>query len=183
MGANRRGAMVCRLRATAETKKMLKEFSHLLTKTMIASAAGSGADLLRDVAKQHAPVGETGALKAGLWARVEQKGSISAAYVTGDYRKHVPGRTEGYSPHYHLVEYGTAGIRPAVSKRSKPPGIPFIDGRFVKLGGRLVFITQTGKMPAKPFMRPALDRNRMRIQVRIERSLQNMINKKLREYK
>jgi HK97 gp10 family phage protein len=46
--------------------------------------------------------------------------------------------------HAHLVEFGTG------PRSLKKP-------RTVLLGGRMVTITHTGQMPARPFLRPAFD--------------------------
>lgn len=93
----------------------------------------------------------------------EAKSSTAFKDATGNLRKSIKvlrrkdadGETAhivaATSPHAHLVEFGTQG--PRVSKDKKMPLDGIYDGK-----GRLKFAEVVGPMPAKPFLRPALEK-------------------------
>ncbi len=121
----------------SEMDKILKEMPFVVRKKVIAAAVRSGAAIIRKEAKRLAPYDEN--RKRGEHLRdhivVRKKRRTNDIYQVGPDRA---------VPHAHLVEFGTG---PRVFK----------EPHRVKLGGKWVEVTQAGVMPAKPFLRPAVD--------------------------
>ena len=89
----------------------------------------------------------TGALKRSIGTRV-LRGEPAAIAVRPRYGRSESKKTGKVTAgfHAHLVEYGTPPRLIPLGKRWK-----------TTLGGRAVYITNTGAMPAQPFMRPAFE--------------------------
>jgi len=108
-----------------------------------------GTKTVYDDALRAAPYGHTGNLKAGIGMSV---------------RKGMEAFGEVYSnaPHSHLVEFGT---HPRITYPKKKKALKFRDGGFAR--GYI----RAGSMSKKPFMRPAADKNKPRIEAEMERVL------------
>lgn len=115
----------------------------------IKSAVASSVTAIKEQAIRLAPAGSTGNLKAGIKSEM----SFSSPY----------GVVKSTSPHSHVVEFGTAE-RITYNKKGKQAMI--INGNFVK--GDIY----NGKMPQKPFMRPAVESEKPKIEENIKKVLQ-----------
>jgi len=115
----------------------------------IKSAVASGVTAIKEQAIRLAPAGPTGNLKAGIKSEM----SSSSAY----------GVVKSTSSHSHIVEFGT-GERITYNKKGKQAMV--INGSFVK--GDIY----NGKMPRKPFMRPAVETEKPKIEENIKKVLQ-----------
>lgn len=106
------------------------------SKKIQRAAFRKAAKFIQEAAKRKAPLGPTGNLRDSIKVsvRTKQKGRIMWAEVWIDAR---------IAPHAHIVERGT------VERFHKSRG--WGSGK----RGRY-----TGRMPAKPFLRPAFDQNR-----------------------
>lgn len=111
----------------------------------IRKAIADGVRATHAAAVAKAPYGPTGNLKAGI--KMEIKGSY--------------GEVKSTAPHSHIVEFGT-GPRITAPRRKKAL---LINGNFVR--GDIY----NGKMPAKPFMRPAIEQERPSIEAKIEEAV------------
>jgi len=118
------------------------------TQQAIKSAVTDGVNAIRDQAIRLAPAGLTGNLKSGIKSEMSQ----NVAY----------GVIKSTSQHSHLVEFGT-GERITYSKNKQALKI---NGSFVR--GDIY----NGKMPAKPFMRPAVESEKPKIEENIKKVLQ-----------
>ena len=130
-------------KATADIEKYNKE-----TQQAIKSAVADGVTAIKVQAIRLAPAGLTGNLKTGIQSEMGQSGSYGVIKST--------------SPHSHIVEFGTAE-RITYTKNKQALKI---NGSFVK--GDIY----NGKMPKKPFMRPAVEAERPKIEENIKRVLQ-----------
>jgi len=117
----------------------------------IQKALDKGAQIIADEAKRIAPLGPTGNLKKGIYAKEMpyKKYSPSVAIVTVD--RHI-------APHSHLVEFGT-GVR--IGKKGKAG---YIGKSF-------------GIMPARPFLRPAFDSKKSEVERFVKNYLKNELIK------
>lgn len=126
--------------------KLLKDFPDRIQRDVINAAASAGATVVKNEAKRNIRANGsevTGRLYKSIRTK-KKRGTHGVYQVFSD-------KTAGYS---HLVEFGT-GPR----KLPKP--------RTVKIGGNWAEITHTGTMPAKPFLRPALDENHQKVMKKI----------------
>ena len=121
------------------------------TKEAIRAAISAGVDAIRDRAIRAAPAGPTGNLKAGIKSEMSKSGSSGVIKST--------------SPHSHIVEFGT-GPRITMNRLNSRKKALVINGSFVK--GMIA----NGKMPAKPFMRPAVEAEKPNIEESIKKVLQ-----------
>ena len=121
------------------------------TKEAIKSAISAGVDAIRDRAIRAAPAGATGNLKAGIKAEMSKYGASGVIKST--------------SPHSHIVEFGT-GPRITMNRLNSHKKALVINGSFVK------GMINNGKMPAKPFMRPAVEAEKPKIEESIKKVLQ-----------
>ena len=122
-----------KLEGAAQLDSLLMDFPRQIKKRIIANAVSAGATVMRQEVERQAPIQKRFASTYPL------KKSILSRKVRGKDFYHVgPSRR---APHAHLVEFGTTGRR------------FFKKPHFVNLGGRRVFVTHSGTMPADPFMR------------------------------
>lgn len=119
------------------------------TQQAIKSAVADSVTAIRDQAIRLAPAGLTGNLKSGIKAEMGRTGAYGVVKST--------------SQHSHLVEFGT-GER--ITYNSKNKQALKINGSFVR--GDIY----NGKMPAKPFMRPAVESEKPKIEENIKKVLQ-----------
>jgi HK97 gp10 family phage protein len=115
----------------------------------IKAAVADGVTAIKEQAMRMAPAGPTGNLKAGIKSEMGQSGAYGVIKST--------------APHSRLVEFGT-GERITYNKAGKKAMV--INGRFVR--GDIY----NGKMPAKPFMRPAAEAEKPKIEESIKKVLQ-----------
>lgn len=98
-----------------------------------------------------APMGPTGSLKAGIHSEME--------------REKPQGIVKSDAPHSHLVEFGTveriASNDPRKGKKAMRINDKFVSG-----------VIRTGKMPKRPFMRPAMMQERGKIENEMEKIFQ-----------
>ena len=107
-----------------------------------------GAKVIADAAKAKAPKGPSGNLKKAIKVkRMERRGNQPAPYIAAVDRKR--------APHAHLVEYGYPGIR--IAKRGRFKGKQF------------------GRMPAKPFFRPAVDAKQGEVAFMVQAGLKKLV--------
>lgn len=116
--------------------------------TGIVRTIANGTQAVYSAAVRMAPRGPTGNLKAGLTYRLSG----------------VSGMVMSRAPHSHLVEFGT---EPRITYRQVKKGTKHAmrlpDGRFVK--GDIY----NGRMPKKPFMRPAYMTERDNIEAQMKK--------------
>lgn len=114
---------------------------------------------LRNKIRSRVPKGETKNLYNAIEARRFRRkiAGYPAVFVRVDRKK---------APHYHLVEFGTEGIR-----WSKKGLMKF------KIGEQWVVTRYVAKMPAQPFFRPTVDENRYRVTKRIMDDVETVIKK------
>ena len=125
-----------KLEGAAQLDSLLMDFPRQIKKRIIANAVSAGATVMRQEVERQAPIQKRFASTYPL------KKSILSRKVRGKDFYHVgPSRR---APHAHLVEFGTG------PRKFKKP-------HFVNLGGRRVFVTHSGIMPANPFMRRAFN--------------------------
>ncbi len=123
----------------------------------IIRAIERGTNAVRATAIMKAPMGATGTLKAGIHADM------------------IPGKPVGIvssdAKHSHLIEFGTqprlTGLKPWKGKKALR--IPQKDGNYGFVKG----VISSGRMPKKPFMGPAAEQERARIEAEIERAIKN----------
>ena len=101
--------------------------------------------------------------------KAEAKASTAFTDRTGTLRKSIRIQTMrdadgekivvvgAFAPHAHLVEFGTQAPR----RSDREGGKMFLDGVYSRKG-RGVFVDEVGPMPARPFLRPALEKVLMR---------------------
>lgn len=138
-----------------EIEKVLAALPDKLGPQVLTRTLRKAAKPLTDEAKRLVPK-RSGELAKSI--------GVVAAKDFGNYTGVYVGPRRGiYGGHHaHLVEYGTA-----MRKLDKPT--------LIKIGGKLVTITHTGTMPAKPFMRPAYDSKIDEVQQEVKRVLQEEI--------
>lgn len=95
------------LEADSETKRILKEFGHLLTEGEIKFAAAEGAEVLAEEARKVVQK-KTGKLFRSIIVRTGRKGGRVAAMVGVDYK----GFTKVERPYPFVLEYGNARNSP-----------------------------------------------------------------------
>ena len=137
---------------SSATYKATADINHYneTTQQRIRSAIADGVRATHAAAVTKAPYGATGNLKAGI--ETELHGSYGVVKST--------------APHSHIVEFGTA--ERIVAPRTKKAMT--INGSFVR--GDIY----NGKMPAKPFMRPAIEQERPNIEAKIEEAVKGESN-------
>lgn len=118
------------------------------TQKKIRNVIAKGTVSIMKAAIAKAPMGLTGELKAGIRSELEQKKP--------------QGIVKSDAPHSHLVEFGTAERLTWNDPRRGKKAMR-INGDFVS--GTI----RTGKMPKKPFMRPAMMQERDKIENEMER--------------
>lgn len=138
-----------------EIEKVLAALPDKLGPKVLTQTLRKAAKPLTDEAKRLVPV-DSGELKKSI--------GVIAAKDFGNYTGVYVGPRRGiYAGHHaHLVEYGTV-----MRKLDKPI--------LIKIGGKLVTITHTGTMPAKPFMRPAYDAKIGQVQEEVGKELYNIL--------
>lgn len=118
------------------------------TQAAIRKATKEGIEAVHAAAVRAAPIRATGNLRKGI------KQTFDEATCSGEVRAE--------APHSHLVEFGTMERITAPTKKKLALKIneSFVRG--------WIF---TGKMPKKPFMRPAIEKERARLEASIERAM------------
>ena len=97
-----------------------------------------GAQKMTKALRENAPEGPSSNLKKAIKTKKLQRwGKNPAPSIAAVDRKK--------APHVHLVEHGTSGVRPV-----DPP-------HYTSFGGKVVKITNTGRMPPNPFFRRTVE--------------------------
>ena len=117
----------------------------------IRAEVQTGCANIRDRAIRGAPKGETGNLAAGIKMEMSPRGASGVIKST--------------APHSHLVEFGT-GVRITMNRPTGHKRAMVINGNFVR------GMIRTGKMPKRPFMRPAVEAEKPNIEEAIKKVLQ-----------
>lgn len=133
-------------KATADISKYSAE-----TGQKIRAAVEHGCEAIKSDAIRAAPGGPTGNLKAGITMDMSPRGAYGVIKSTAQ--------------HSHLVEFGT-GVRIAMNKPKNHKRAMVINGDYVR--GMIV----TGKMAARPFMRPAVEKEKPKIEEDIKKILE-----------
>lgn len=126
-----------------ELNKALRDINHYgaSAQTGLRKAIRTGTERVFRNAVNGANVGPTGNLRRGIKMHYDSAKNY--------------GEVKSTAPHGHLYEYGTVP-RIVLPLRAKALLLP--DGRFVR------GVIQAGRMPARPFMGPAIIRERPKIQ-------------------
>lgn len=122
-----------------EIEKVLKEMPFVVRRRVVAAAVRSGAAVIRKEARRLAPKDE----KRGQGVHLSDPKGIIVKKKRGTNDIYQVGPSKEV-PHGHLVEFGTT------HRQLKKP-------RWFNLNGRWVYLTHSGTMPAKPYLRPAVD--------------------------
>ena len=117
------------------------------TQAAIKKATKEGIQAVHAAAVRAVPIRATGNLRKGI------KQKFDEATCSGEVRAE--------APHSHLVEFGT---RERVTAPLRKKALKIAEG-FVR------GFTFTGKMPKKPFLRPAMEKERTAIEANIERAV------------
>ena len=117
----------------------------------IKKAIETGVKAVHTAAVTKAPGGRTGNLRAGI------KMSITSTGTTAG------GNVRSTAPHGHLVEFGT---KPRLVQ-NRPGKRAMVIGGSVRKGPWMA-----GAMPKKPFMRPAIEQERPKIEEAIRRAVE-----------
>ena len=117
------------------------------TQKEIRQATRDGVAAVHATAVRAAPIRATGNLRRGVVQEFDEKTCS--------------GKVRATAPHSHLVEFGT---RERVTAPLRKKALKIAEG-FVRGW------TFTGKMPKKPFMRPAMEKERAAIEASIERAV------------
>ena len=127
---------------TADIKKYDEE-----TQNRIKQAVRNGTKGVYENAVRAAPMKRTGNLKTGITMEMSDREATGVVKST--------------APHSHLVEFGTKQrfVTPTIHKALK------IKSQFVR------GVITSGKMPKKPFMRPAIEKERPKIETAIKGAL------------
>ena len=118
------------------------------TQKKIRKATREGIAAVHAAAVRAAPICATGNLRRGIVQEFDEKTCS--------------GKVRATAPHSHLVEFGT---RERVTAPLRKKALKIAEG-FVR------GFTFTGKMPKKPFLRPAMEKERAAIEANIERAVQ-----------
>ncbi|WP_196602160.1 HK97-gp10 family putative phage morphogenesis protein [Pectinatus frisingensis] len=132
-------------KATAQIEKY-----DAATQEKIKAAIKNGTTAVFEQAVRNAPMSATGNLKKGI----KMETNTNYSYASGIVKS--------TAPHSHLVEFGTRR-RIVYPVRRKAM---VINGHFVK------GYVNNGAMPKKPFLRPAIDKERPGIEESIKKVLQ-----------
>ena len=120
------------------------------TQAAIRGAVKGGVTAVYDAAQRRAPLGRTGNLKIGL------KKEFDEAKCGGVVKT--------MAPHSHLIEFGTrervSFPRPGTRAMKFTPSGDFVRGDIY-----------TGRMTPRPFLRPAMEEQRAKIESDIERAI------------
>lgn len=117
------------------------------TQRAIRKATRDGVAAVYDAAIRAAPIRATGNLRRGIEQAFDEKTCA--------------GQVRATAPHAHLVEFGTRErVTAPLRKKALKINAGFVRGW-----------TFTGKMPKKPFMRPAIEKERANIESSIERAM------------
>lgn len=117
------------------------------TQKKIRKATRDGIAAVHAAAVRAAPIRATGNLRRGIVQEFDEKTCS--------------GKVRATAPHSHLVEFGT---RERVTAPLRKKALKIAEG-FVR------GFTFTGKMPKKPFLRPAMEKERTAIEANIERAV------------
>ena len=117
------------------------------TQKKIRKATRDGVAAVHAAAVRAAPIRATGNLRRGIVQEFDEKTCS--------------GKVRATAPHSHLVEFGT---RERVTAPLRKKALKIAEG-FVR------GFTFTGKMPKKPFLRPAMEKERTAIEANIERAV------------
>ena len=117
------------------------------TQKKIRKATREGIAAVHAAAVRAAPIRATGNLRRGIVQEFDEKTCS--------------GKVRATAPHSHLVEFGT---RERVTAPLRKKALKIAEG-FVR------GFTFTGKMPKKPFLRPAMEKERTAIEANIERAV------------
>ena len=117
------------------------------TQKKIRKATRDGVAAVHAAAVRVAPIRATGNLRRGIVQEFDEKTCS--------------GKVRATAPHSHLVEFGT---RERVTAPLRKKALKIAEG-FVR------GFTFTGKMPKKPFLRPAMEKERTAIEANIERAV------------
>ena len=117
------------------------------TQQRIRAATRDGVAAAHAAAVRAAPIRATGNLRRGIVQEFDEKTCS--------------GKVRATAPHSHLVEFGT---RERVTAPLRKRALKIVEG-FVR------GFTFTGKMPKKPFLRPAMEKERAAIESNIERAV------------
>lgn len=117
------------------------------TQKKIRKATRDGVAAVHAAAVRVAPIRATGNLRRGIVQEFDEKTCS--------------GKVRATAPHSHLVEFGT---RERVTAPLRKKALKIAEG-FVR------GFTFMGKMPKKPFLRPAMEKERTAIEANIERAV------------
>lgn len=147
----------------AELRKALEELPKEIQGRPLRSAVSAAAGLIRDKAKQAAPVGETGNLKSAIYRYRSRRNS-----ATGKETFFV-GIRQGKAQYKDTAINRRKG---RVGKKYNTQGEAYY-WRFLEFG--------TAKMQKKPFLRPAFDENKEAavelMKQRMRRAIDNQVKK------
>ena len=133
-------------------EQLLKNMEELPTvamkKTVVRNALKKALGPVLVAAKQSVPRGKTGNLARGMKISTRLKPSQRRGRPRD--RTTVTAYVGSTMPHAHLIEFGT---KERTLKRSS----------VAPIGGGLLTVHRTGRMPANPFLRTAWDGNRSRL--------------------
>ena len=151
----------------SELEKKYKHLINVVDEKQMETALMKPARELQRAIRRKAPKGATGNLKRGVVAkRFKRKiKGHPAVFVAMDYIK---------APHANLVEYGTGGLRyPTEKARKIKPGESWL----TTIGGKVVRIRHTGKMPARSFFRSTVDIQKSKIIDEISKAAWNVMER------
>jgi HK97 gp10 family phage protein len=146
-------------------EQLMRNFEELPTasmkKTVVRNALKKALVPVRDAAKQNAPVGETGdlqkSIKIGKLKPSQRKGKPQDRTVVTQY----VGSTSRIAPY---LEFGTE------DRTLDAPSV-------VPIGGNLAQVESTGRISARPFLRPAWDANKGKLLELFAKEMRPQLNK------
>lgn len=144
--------MLIRSNLSLETLKAMRDVHNYgeATQTAIKGVVRNGTKAVYDAAWRKAPM-KSGNLRAGIHQKYDDTNNI--------------GTVTSRAPHGHLVEFGTNKRFVYSPNMGGKHARLMPDGRFVK------GLTSAGSMPSRPFMRPAIEQERPKINAAMERVL------------
>lgn len=117
------------------------------TQKNIRKATRDGVAAVHAAAVRAAPIRATGNLRKGIVQEFDERTCS--------------GKVRATAPHAHLIEFGTRErVTAPIRKKALKIGEGFVRGW-----------TFTGKIPKKPFMRPAIEKERPKIETSIEKAV------------
>lgn len=147
-------------------EQLMKNLEELPTramkKTVVRNACKKALRPVADDARNAAPRGHTGDTARSI--RIDTKLKPSQRRGVPQDQTTVKAYVGSTDPLAHLIEFGTG------ERTMKGPVVAPISGRFVT-------VRRTGRMPARPFLRPAWDSNRGRILTIFAKEMQIQLGK------